>query len=194
MRTGTRSKPVGCKLCAEYSRKRGCISKHCPYFTERVAAGALNYKGAVAEAFQAIPMFADHLNGIKKRLANSIWNGAEHKRRMEALRLYTGRGKDFYTNEYLAAMYLLTVTPTLYERTHQCFTKYGLEFALVNTKGLSIDEYTLLGTAKTLYFGTEDLTAEDIAEAEIVSGDALPYIVNAVLIVRFGEAILEDSM
>lgn len=184
------SKTASCKLCAEYSRKRGCVSKHCPYLMERVAAKSLTYKGAVAEAFQSIPMFADHVTAIQKRLTDSIWNGVEHKQRMDALRLYTGRCKDFYTNEYLAAMYLLTATPLLYERTHQCFTKYGLEFALVNNKGLSVDEYTLLGTAKTLYFGTEDLTAEDIAEAEIVSAEALPFIVNAVLIVRFGEDVL----
>ena len=161
---------------------------------ERVAAKSLTYKGAVAEAFQSIPMFADHVTAIQKRLTDSIWNGVEHKQRMDALRLYTGRSKDFYTNEYLAAMYLLTATPPLYERTHQCFTKYGLEFALVNNKGLSIDEYTLLGTAKTLYFGTEDLTAEDISEPEVISSTVLPFIVNAVLIVRFGEDVLNGVM
>lgn len=183
---------ASCKLCAEYSRKRGCISKHCSYLTERVAAGSLNYKSAVIEAFQSVPMFADNVATIQKRLSDSIWNGVEHKQRMEALRLYTGRSKNFYTNEYLAAMYLLTVTRTLYERTYRCFTKYGLEFALVNNKGLSIDEYSLLGTAKTLYFCTEDLTAEDIAEPEVISATVLPFIVNAVLIVRFGEAVLND--
>lgn len=183
-------KTASCKLCVEYSRKRGCISKHCPYYTERVAAGALNYKDAVTEAFRSIPMFGNNMTAIKKRLSESIWNGVEHKQRMDALRLYTGRCKSFYTNEYLAAMYLLTATQTLYDRTRQCFTKYGLEFALVNNKGLSVDEYTLMGTAKTLYFGTDDLTAEDITEPEIVSTEALSFIVNAVLIVRFGEAVL----
>ena len=186
-------KTASCKLCAEYSRKRGCTSKHCPYLTERVAAGALNYKNAIEEAFQAIPMFADGLTGIRKRLSDSIWNGVEHKQRLEALRLYTGRSKKFYTNEYLAAMYLLTATQTLYENTRYCFTKNGLEFALARKTGLSIDEYTLLGTAKTLYFGTEDLTAEDIAEPEVISAEALPFIVNAVLIVRFGEEVLNND-
>ena len=192
MRTGPIRGTASCKLCAEYSRKRGCTSKHCPYLAERIAAGSLNYKSAIAEAFQSIPMFADHISAIQKRLSESIWNGADHKRRMEALRLYTGRGKSFYTNEYLAAMYLLTATQTLYDNTHQCFTQNGPEFALARKIGLSIDEYTLLGTAKTLYFCTEDLTAEDIAEPEIVSAAALPLIVNAVLIVRFGEAVLKD--
>ena len=185
-------KTASCKLCAEYSRKRGCISKHCPYLAERVAAGSLNYKEAVAEAFQTNPMFGDNMNAIRKRLSESIWNGVEHRRRMEGLRLYTGRDKRFYTNEYLAAMYLLTATGTLYERTRQCFTKNGLEFAFIKKSGLSIDEYTLLGTAKTLYFGTEDLTAEDIAEPEIISATVLPLIVTAVLIVRFGEVVLND--
>ena len=176
-------KTASCKLCEEYSRKRGCISKHCPYLAERVAAGALNYKGAVMEAFGSNPMFRNDLTAISKRLSESVWNGAGHKQRMDALRVYTGRDKSFYTNEYLAAMYLLTTTKVLYERTHQCFTKHGVEFAMVNKAGLSIDEYTLLGTAKTLYFGTEDLTGQDIAEREIIT---------AVLIVRFGEAVLND--
>lgn len=193
MKNGSISKTASCKLCAEYSRKRGCISKHCPYFAERVAAGALNYKGAVSEAFQVIPMFADNLSGIRKRLSDSIWNGAEHKKRMDTLRLRTGQNKDFYSNEYLAVMYLLTVTQTLYERTNQCFERYGVEFTLADNKSLSIDEYTLLGTAKTLYFGTEDLTGEDIAEPEVISAEALPFIVNAVLIVRFGEEILDNA-
>lgn len=183
-------KAASCKFCEDYSRKRGCISRQCPYFTERVAAGTLNHKEAVSEAFQSIPMFANGLPAIKKRLLDSVWNGEGHKQRMDALRLKTGRSKSYYTNHYLAAMYLLTATQTLYERTHQCFQEYGLEFAFVRTVGLSIDEYTLLGTAKTLYFGTEDLTAEDIAQPEIVSAQVLPFILAAVLIVRFGEKAL----
>lgn len=194
MRNGFISMTASCKFCAEYSKNHGCMSKHCPYFSERMASGSLNYKSAIAEAFRSIPMFSDHVNVIQKRLADSIWNGEAHKRRMEALRTYTGRSKSFYTNEYLAAMYLLTATQTLYDNTHQCFTKNGPEFALARKKGLSIDEYTLLGTAKTLYFCTEDLAAEDIAEPEIVSAAALPLVVTAVLIVRFGEAVLSGAM
>lgn len=193
MKNNTTNMAVSCKLCTEYSKSQGCTAKHCPCFAERIAAGALNYKGAVTEAFQSIPAFADQWGLVRKRLKNSIWNGAAHKQRMEYLRLRTGRSKRFYTNEYLAAMYLLTATPLLYERTHDCFTKNGLEFALVNSKGLSIDEYTLLGTAKTLYFGTEDLTAADIAEPEIISAAVLPLIVYAILIVRFGEEVLKNA-
>ncbi len=192
MRNRFHCKTASCKLCGEYSRKRGCTSKHCPYLAERVAAGSLNFKGAVTEAFQSNPVFRDNVSAIKKRLSESIWNGEEHRERMDALWLYTGQCKGFYTNEYLAAMYLLTATKTLYERTRHCFTKNGLEFALVRKTGLSIDEYTLLGTAKTLYFGTEDLTAEDIAEPEVISATVLPFIVTAVLIVRFGETVLKD--
>ncbi len=186
-------KMTGCKHCTDYSKKAGCcVAKHCPHLVERLAAGEINYKEAVAEAFQSIPMFADNMTAIKKRLSGSIWNGAEHKMRMDALLIYTGKSKRFYSNEYLAAMYLLTATQTLYNRTHQCFTRHGLEFAAARKIGLSIDEYTLLGTAKTLYFGTEDLTAADIAESEIVSKEVLPFIVNAVLIVRFGEEVLNQ--
>lgn len=187
-------KTVSCKLCTEYSRKRGCTSKHCPHLKERVAAGSLTYKKAVTEAFLSIPMFADHVNAIHKRLSASVWNGTDHKERLEALRLYTGRNKDFYTNEYLAAMYLLTATKPLYDRTYQCFTRNGLEFALARKKGLSVDEYTLLGTAKTLYYSTEDLTVEDIIDPEIVGRTVFSLVVNAVLIVRFGDAVLNEIM
>ena len=108
LKNGFICKTASCKLCGEYSRKRGCISKHCPYLAERVAAGALNYKGAVMEAFGSNPLFRDDLTAISRRLSESVWNGAGHKQRMDALRVYTGRDKSFYTNEYLAAMYLLT--------------------------------------------------------------------------------------
>lgn len=194
METEIICKPAGCQFCAEYSKKRGCQSKHCAYFAERIAAGTLNHKEAILEAFRTIPAFRQNLSIIKRRLSESIWNGAEHRYRMKALHTYVGRSKKFFTNEYLAVMYLLTVTQTLYEHTHQCFTRHGLEFSAARKTGLSIDEYTLLGTAKTIYFGTEDLSAEDIAEDEIVSGEALQYIVNSVLIVRFGEAVLKNFM
>jgi hypothetical protein len=182
------SKIVGCKLCTEYSRKHGCTAKHCPYLAERVKAGALNYKSAVTEAFRSIPMFANNVTALQKRLSSCVWNGAEHQRRLKALRLHVGQSQ--CPNEYLAAMYLLTATKLLYKHTRPCFTKYGLEFAFLERSGLSVDEYTLLGTAKTLYFGTSDLTAEDISEPEVISTAVLPFIVNAVLIVRFGEAAL----
>jgi hypothetical protein len=183
-------KPANCKLCTEYSSEKGCVSKHCAYLAERIAAQSLNYRGAVTEAFQSIPMFADHVTAIQKRLSNSMWNGAEHKRRMKALRLYTNQRKSIYTNEYLAVMYLLTATKTLYERTHPCFKPQGLDFSLAQKAGLSVDEYTMLGAAKTLYYGTGDLTAEDMIEPEIISSEVLPFIVYAVLIVRFGEKVL----
>ena len=76
MKNGFICKTASCKLCGEYSRKRGCISKHCPYLAERVAAGALNYKGAVMEAFGSNPLFRDDLTAISRRLSESVWNGA----------------------------------------------------------------------------------------------------------------------
>ena len=194
MGNDTVGKTISCKYCLKYSKKRGCLANTCPYFKERMTAGSLNYKKAINEAFRCNPLFADKLPAIQKRLSNSVWNGDDHKRRMRILLRYSGKAGDDLANKYLAAAYLLTVTRILYENTQQCFSKQGLDFSLARKTGLSVDEYTLLGTAKTLFRGTADLTGEDIADPEIVSDRILPYIVTAVLIMRFGEAVLSGGV
>ena len=71
-----------------------------------------------------------------------------------------------------------------------CYTPTGIRFDRARRRGISIRDYDLLGAAKTIYYGTPDLTLDDLSSYEIIDAETFRLIVNALLIVRYGPCIL----
>ena len=74
MKNGFICKTASCKLCGEYSRKRGCISKHCPYLAERIEASVADYAEVIRDTFKA-PSFilAARLRQLLNSYCGSGW-------------------------------------------------------------------------------------------------------------------------
>ena len=72
-----------------------------------------------------------------------------------------------------------------------CYTPTGICFDRARRSGISIQNYDLLGAAKTIYCGVPDLTLDDLANYEIIGTETFQLIANALLIVRYGPEILQ---
>ena len=124
------------------------------------------------------------------RLAESfpgtMWQDDAHRKRMETLRLLLGCRKERDTPEFFAALYLLTSSKELADRTFNCFFRGGIDFRYARRRGISSHDYTLLMAAKSLYCHTAEVTQGDLAEPQIIPGEAFRLLINALLIARFG--------
>ena len=120
----------------------------------------------------------------------SLYRDADHRQRMEGLRKRLGyrRGRD--TPAYYAAMYLLTSSESLYRHTANCFCRYGIEFAYATLREMPPHDYTLFSAARDIYTDTPGTAVADLANIVVVDTQAFSLIVNALLIARYGRAVL----
>ena len=85
---------------------------------------------------------------------------------------------------------LLSADKDLYARTQNCFCRHGIELDYATVRGISPRDYALLSAAKGIYTGASGVMLDDLANAEVVDAKAFILIVNAMLIARYGPAVL----
>ncbi len=185
---------VDCRLCTQYAgKKRGCAVQDCPWLAERIKAGVLGHQEAVMETFpRNVPPDA-RLHMTVRRFTGSLFLTAAHHERMERMKVRLGWRRRRDTPAYYAAMYLLTANEDIFNRAESCFRRYGIAFDSAVVKGITPHNYTLLSAAKDIYIDGSSVALSDLAASEVVDTLAFSLIVNALLIARYGCAVLKIS-
>jgi len=181
---------VDCKFCTEYRSYTGCAAKACPWIAERIEAGVVDYADVVRQTLPGAPKLEARLHKLVQRFPGSLFLDPEHRQRMEARKGRMGYRRKRDTPAYYAAMYLLTANQELDRRSANCFCNHGIEFDYATVKGISPQNYTLLSAARDIYADASRVMLSDLADEEIVDTVALSLIVNALMIARFGPAVL----
>ena len=184
---------IDCKLCDKYAAGKGCTADSCPWLAERIEAGVVGYEEAILETFPRNIHLDAKLHLAIRRFSGSLFLTAAHRQRMDDLKARRGKRSRRDTPAYFAAMYLLTVNRELYERTRGCFLPQGLQFEYANVSGISPHNYTLLSAARDIYSDSTKVSASDLARTDVVDTLAFSLIVNALLVARYGPAVLEIS-
>ena len=184
---------VDCRLCTEYGgKKKGCTAAQgCPWLAERIEAGVVGYEEAVMETFPRDAHLDARLHTAIQRFTGSLFLTPGHKGRMERMKAREGCRRKRDTPAYFAAMYLLTANDDLYLRAANCFCKHGIEFDYATTKDISPHCYTLLSAARDIYADGSGVALSDLSNNEVVDTLAFSLIVNALLVSRYGCAVLE---
>ena len=86
---------------------------------------------------------------------------------------------------------LFTSDEDIYRRAGNCLCRRGAEFDYARLHEISPHDYTLYIAARGIYTNAGGLTTRDLADAEVVDAAALRMIVNALLIARYGCAVLD---
>ena len=123
---------------------------------------------------------------IDRMIPNPDAVTARFRYQFDRLRLLLGCRKERDTPEFFAALYLLTSSKELADRTFNCFFRGGIDFRYARRRGISSHDYTLLMAAKSLYCHTAEVTQGDLAEPQIIPDEAFRLLINALLIARFG--------
>ena len=182
---------LDCKLCDKYVKGTGCTADGCPWLAERIKAGTVDYAEAVREVFPRDDCLDARLHTVIRCFTGSMFLTAAHRQRMERTKARMGHRKRRDTPAYFAAMYLLTVNEQLYSCTRDCFVPNGLKFEFAYLYGISPKNYTLLSAARDIYTDSTKVSVSDLANAEVVDTIAFSLIVNALLIARYGCAVLD---
>lgn len=176
---------VECKLCTEYKKCNRDL-KGCPWIAERIEAGEVKYSEAVMAAFPGKGLLCHRVRETIESYPGTFWLNKQHKDRMEMFNHRLGYVPKRNTPVYYAAMYLLTTSEELFRRTCNCFYHKGIEFDYAVLQNISLHDYALYAATKDIYTGTVKLTMLDMADREIVDGEAFRLIINATLIAKYG--------
>ena len=188
-----RPEDVDCTLCTEYSKKTGCTAKGCPYLAERMEAGVVGYGEAVMETFAHNRSLHPRLGQLIRQFPGSLWEDEAHRKRMDWQRTVLGIRPKRDTPQFLAAMYLITATETLYARAANCLCKSGLDFRYARLPEISGQDFTLFSAARAIYERAGGISMADMADRELIGDDSFRIIVNALLIARYGTDALKLS-
>jgi len=182
---------VDCKLCTQYAgKRRGCKANGCPWLAERIEAGVVGYEEAVMETFPRDAHLDARLHTAVRRFSGSLFLNAEHRQRVENLKIRMGYSRRRDKPAYFAAMYLLTANADIYSRAANCFCHHGIEFDYAVLKDISPHNYTLFSAARDIYTDATGVTLSDLSNAEVTDTLVFSLIANALLIARYGCAVL----
>ena len=182
---------VDCKLCTEYVKKFGCTACGCPWMAERIEAGVVSYAEVVRQMFPHDKRLMARLEPLIRDFPGMLWKDERHRQRMEGVKIHLGHSKRRDTPAFFAVMFLFTSDEDIYRRAGNCLCRRGAEFDYARLHEISPHDYTLYIAARGIYTNAGGLTTRDLADAEVVDAAALRMIVNALLIARYGCAVLD---
>lgn len=186
-----KAKDVDCKYCTEYRGKNKCPHSVCPYLAERIEAGVVTYQDAVNSIAYTGCQMIRRLPKLICEYQDSFWVDDRHKSRMEFFHTRMGYVPGRNTPAYYAAMYLLTANETIHWRTANCFCHSGIDFSFAILKGINPHNYALYCAALGLCTERRGVTLSELADRELIDDENFRLIINAMLIAKYGIAVMK---
>lgn len=187
---GFRYKPkdVECPYCTEYDRKRPCPLNQCICLEERIEVGALDLTEFVRDCFcsEVGPQLQRRLQEHFSQHSVSFFLGDTHRKRWKHWRDRYYRMSD----RNKAALFLLTAYEDIWRRVVWKFDSSGFDFQSVRLSGIQPELYSVYQAAKAISIGSRNITTADLASPELVTDEAFQLIICALLLAKYGDAIL----
>ena len=180
-------KDVECEYCQSYERKNPCLLCACTCLEERIEAGVLDMNKFVQDCFAPFmePQLQERMRqqfGDRK----SFFLSDTHRRRWTHWRALCWRLSD----RNKAALFLLTAYESLWRRMVWKCDDDGFDFQAVYLRGIKPELYSIYQAAKAIAVGSCNITLADLASPELVTDEAFQLIINALLMAKYGDVIL----
>ena len=171
-----------------FRRNHPCPLEQCVCLDERIVAGAIDLNEFVRDCF-----FPEAGAQLQARLERSF-NGCSiefflsdsHRERWQHWRERCFR----MPNRNLAALFLLTAYEDIWRRMIWKFDARGFDFQSVQLSGIQPELYSVYQAAKAISTGSRNITLADLSSPELVTDEAFYLIVCALLLAKYGDAIL----
>ena len=177
-----------CPYCMNFRRKHPCPLEQCVCLDERIVAGAIDLNEFVRDCF--FPEAGVQLQARLERSFNGCSIGFflsdSHRERWQHWRERCFR----MPNRNLAALFLLTAYEDIWRRMIWKFDARGLDFQSVQLSGIQPELYSVYQALKAISTGSRNITLADLASPELVTDEAFHLIVCALLLAKYGDAIL----
>ena len=181
-------KDVECEYCQNYVRKNPCLLRECTCLEERIEAGVLDLSEFVRDCF--VPCVEQQLQERMRQQfgerTSRFFLSDIHRRRWMHWQELCWRLSD----RNKAALYLLTAYESLWRRMIWKCGNEGFDFQAVHLRGIKPELYSVYQAAKAIAVGSCNITLADLASPELVTDEAFQLIINALLIAKYGDAVL----
>ncbi|MBP3509291.1 hypothetical protein [Oscillibacter sp.] len=183
-----------CRGCLAFQRKR-CTARHCAWIKERLENHHIGYRILVLQQIRTL-----RFNELTKRVQNlhihnrgcSFSSPAHEYRIHKQLQAPGDMGARKITSRWLSTVFLLASSDQLWERytMGNCWNISYSSQLKKNVGALSLQDYALYQAAKTFQTGNQHITYTDLIDPELVDDSTLRLIVDAMMILRYGDAVL----
>ncbi|MEE0874949.1 MAG: hypothetical protein UIH27_15985 [Ruminococcus sp.] len=178
-----------CNECKNYKCKlEGCMEAHCPYLMRKIRSNSIITRDLV-ETFLLdhpyIPFAHRVIDMLAKYKGNKLFYNKAHKAAFEAA--MNEINDDDY--DHIACVYALTIRPDIWE--HCVHTSQGY---LCMSAEIEQKDRVLISFANDIYRSTTRLSLKEISFRRNISDKEFYYICNAILIRRFGLAVIKKGV
>ena len=179
---------VECEYCQNSVRKTPCRLCECTCLEERIEAGVLTLSEFVRDCCASsmelqLQERMRHQFGERK---SRFFLSDSHRKRWTHWRALCRRLSD----RNKAALYLLTAYESLWRRMVWKCGNDGFDFQAVHLRGIKPELYSVYQAAKAISTGSQNITIADLASPELVTDEAFHLIICALLLAKYGDAIL----
>lgn len=182
------AKDVECQYCTNYSQENLCPLCECICLGERIEAGTLSLEKVIQDCLRGKLRMR-----LWKRLAQEIYpyplrsfRSDEHRNRWMHWRTRYRR----LSQRNQAALFLLTAYDDIWRRVIWKVEDDGFDFDSVQLAGIVPELYSVYQAAKSISTGSQNITIADLASRELVTDEAFQLIICALLLAKYGDAIL----
>ena len=181
-------KDVECEYCQNYARKNPCLLCECTCLEERIEAGVLSLREFVQACF-APPMEQQLQTRMHQQFGerkSRFFLSDTHRRRWTHWRALCWCLSD----RNKAVLYLLTAYESHWRRMVWKCGNDGFDFQSVHLRGIKPELYSVYQAAKAIAVGSSNITLADLASPELVTDEAFQLIINALLMAKYGDVVL----
>ena len=182
------SEDVDCQYCTNYSKENPCPLCECTCLGERIETGSLSLAKVIEDCLRGKLRMR-----LWKRLAQEIYpyplqafHSDEHRSRWMHWRTRCRR----LSQRNQAALFLLTAYDDIWRRMIWKFDACGFDFQSLRLAGIQPELYSVYQAAKAISTGSQNITIADLASPELVTDEAFHLIICALLLAKYGDAIL----
>lgn len=188
------SHDVDCKYCL-HCRRMVCKVPKCPYIAERLEAGVISYPFLLEERFCHVNHAGFHrrLETLAKtQSALRFWNNQHSKLMQEFVERIHQCPNAQVSGWILGAAYLCLTTDRLRELITSHFSPSGeIDWKHVSLAGISEAEYAFCHVARAFSRQKHGITTDELGDEELVDDLTFELIVNALLLSKYGEPVLQ---
>ena len=181
-------KDVECEYCQNYVRKNPCLLCECTCLEERIEAGVLELGTFVQDCIAPSmePQLQERMRQQFGERKSRFFLSDTHRRRWTHWRALCWRLSD----RNKAALFLLTAYDSLWRRMIWKCCNYGFVFQAVRLRGIKPELSSVYQAAKAIAVGSSNITLADLASPELVTDEAFQLIINALLMAKYGDVVL----
>ena len=182
------AKDVECRYCTNHEQDRLCPLCECICLRDRINAGTIS----LAEILQDC-LCGKLKVGLWSRLTAEIFPYPLQFFRTDKHRSRWMQWKERYhqlSRKNQAALFLLTAYDDIWFRVIWKISDDGFDFGSVHLAGIQPEVYSVYQAAKAISTGSHNITLADLASPELVTDEAFQLIICALLLAKYGDAIL----